>query len=329
MTSRRYRRTSTQHRHHQKRPRAIHKVPLTPSILEQLPLKGAGAKLQMLSASTISRASFFDYRVLPERTQIILSLLNADSARSADDILTTYASDDSDAKRQITDTLRVLNDTGLVQRHVLQRAALFQLTQLGQRLISEQAIRPALYADIIHYLFFSHCDAPDAKGVVSGWSWVYQMTCRLLWHARPVVPKPTQLATNLNQRVIEIYTDHIGGVHPNAPGGVLSWIRTLEPPFIDVNRKPGQSAGRSWCSPELFMLGIARLYRLLSVPFGTPLLLDAQSLEQISILCLADLPCLEDVLDLCVATFSFFTTHSGEWGRSVILTRDVTIPDVL
>jgi hypothetical protein len=212
--------------------------------------------------------------------------------------------------------MRTLVDTGLAHRDTTRGVSYFQLTEMGQRLIYEQTARSLLYADLMHYLFFALSDEPDHNGTVSGWSWVYQTTCRLLWNARPLVPTPTKLAADLNHLLADAYPDHSGGVHPNGPRGVLAWLRALQPPFTRTYGTTQRASGRSWCSPELLMLGVARLYHQKDVPFGTPLLLDAQAMEELSALCLAEAPCLEDVLEVCLATFPFLTTHSGEWGRS-------------
>jgi hypothetical protein len=284
----------------------------------------------MKAPSTFLSTSF-DLGVVPRNTHPILEVLGSGAWMTIEDLVQTaamrgYTSMDA----YVPTNLRVLRDAALVERDVYAGSPQIRLTELGRALLQEQSTRQALYADLFHYLFFTlyeeqrRCDLP-----LSGWSWVYQATCQLLWQSRPLVPTFPDQAAQMNQRLTIDHPEYTGGVHRKSPNAVELWIRELDPPFLNSQGNKRTSRARAWCSPELLGLAIDRQYREDSIPYGTPLLLDDHQLEEITTLCFLEASNLEEVLDLALSTFSFLSMHSGEWGRSVILMQELSILDVL
>ncbi|GHO56033.1 hypothetical protein [Ktedonobacter robiniae] len=273
----------------------------------------------------------FNIRVSPKKALTLLEELRSDIWLSGSDFLQNpIIHEQLQNTRYIRDNLLVLVSAGLVRQKRGKQGLLYQLSDLGQSLYQVQSTRPQLYADIIHYLFFTLYEEQQGQGIdISGWSWVYQATCRLLWDARPNVPTFPEQASILNDKLLMEYPEYTKGVYADSPNTAVVWLRELQPPFLQGKGKSCKTYSRSWCSPELLVLGIDRLYRRAELPYNTPLLLVEQIWSELSQLCLMEVALLEEVLEVARSTFSFLKVLSGEWGLSVILERAIIYSDVL
>lgn len=284
-----------------------------------------------MNLSKISNTSFRDLRVLPIRCSLLISALSIRPWSSCEDLAESAdVREEMALPRYVRDNMSILLDLGLVHSQVAQRVARYELTELGRRLSSEQGTRPSLYTDVIHYLCYSLCDDQRRAGtIMSGWSWVYQTACRLLWEERPEVPTFPEMAAALNRELLVLDPEFSGGVHRNSANAAQVWLRQLDPPFLYTQFKPWRSQGRDWCSPELVVLAFAHIYRLDELPYDTPLLIDDHVWRELCACCLVEQPLLEEVLEVAVGTFPYIEMHSGEWGRSLIAHQPITVLDLL
>jgi hypothetical protein len=284
----------------------------------------------MTNPTTITVGTF-DLAVLPRRFQAILASFPLDTWLVLGELTQrAEAQTRTPMASFMRRNLQVMEDTGLIERKTFDHEIFFQLTLLGRTLASVQTARPALYADLIHSRFFTLYEEQRQAGMCeSGWSWMYQATCRLLWEIRPQVPAFKTLAAALNQRIGQEYLDYNRGVHRVGPNAVQVWLRELDPPFLHLEGKSYRTAGRTWCTPELLALGVHWLYAREGLPYGSPLRLSDTTRAELATLCLMEMTQLDAVFDIAVATFPFLRAHSGEWGRAIILDRRLTIPDIL
>jgi len=262
---------------------------------------------------------------------MLLEVLTVDKWFSAEDLLHNAGIRDRlKVARYIRENLLIMSESGLVRREPHKSSYRYQLSDLGQRLYQVQLINPDLYADMIHFLFYVLVEEQHVQGnSLSSWSWVYQSTCRLLWQARPTVPAFSDQAAALHQQLSIEYPEYAKGVYPDSPNAVILWLSELRPPFLHVQGNRRSTCGRTWCSPELFVLGIDRCYQLKHLPYGTPLLLADLVWNEMSQLCLMEVEQLEEVLEVARSTFSFLEMHTGEWGRSLILEHAIEVLDLL
>jgi len=273
----------------------------------------------------------FNIHVLPHRVQALLEVLKTDTWFSAEDLLQNATIlDQLHVARYVKETTRLMVEAGLVQRKPLKPGFLYQLSDFGQLFCQTLSTRPQLYADIMHFLFFVLYEEQQRRSTTfSSWSWVYQSTCRLLWEVRPNVPTFSEQAAFLNHKLADEFPHYKGGVHTDAPNTVVLWLSQMQPPFLHLEGRSRRTCGRQWCSPELFVLGIDRLYRRESLSYNTPFLLSKKAWDELALLCLTEMTLLEEVFEVARSTFPFLKTHSGEWGRSVILEREITIANIL
>jgi hypothetical protein len=227
-------------------------------------------------------------------------------------------------------TLRVMEEAGLIVRQVVRRTSEVRSTPLGKRLIAAAGARSGLYAELVHFLFYTLWERQLLIGTpISGWSWIYQATCRLLWEERPTVRSASAQAVTLSQRLQGVDPTFTVGVHRNSPNAVRIWLMALDPPFLHEDGRQWHAQGRSWCTPELLLLALDGLYRTRQIPIGSPLLLDAAASTELAALCLVEPSDIELLLDVTYTTFPAVRHHSGEWGRAVVLTQPISMEDLL
>ena len=273
----------------------------------------------------------FNIHVLPHRVQALLEALRTDTWFAIEDLLQNATIlDQFRVARCVKETTFLMAEAGLVKRKPLKPGFSYQLSDLGQLFCQTLSTRPQLYSDVVHFLFFVLFEEQQRQSTsYSSWSWVYQSTCRLLWEVRPTVPTFSEQAAALNHKLASEFPNYKGGIHTDAPNTVILWLKQIQPPFLYLEGQSRRTRSRQWCSPELFVLGIDRLYRRESLPYNTPFLLSEKAWDELALLCLTEMTLLEEVFEVARSTFPFLKMHSGEWGRSVILEREITIADIL
>ena len=106
----------------------------------------------------------------------------------------------------------------------------------------------------------------------------------------------------------------------------MNLLGDLTPPFFLIeNESFVVSQSRHWFSIELALLSVYYLYRLQNISIHTPLLLDQETIKKLCPLCLADASTITTLIDIASKTYPYLDIHTGEWGTSVILQKEINL----
>lgn len=228
---------------------------------------------------------------------------------------------------------------GLHYRHVLQsdrqEARLRQLGLLtaadlsidGQALALACHQKPALWADLLHYLHYTRWTSLDP--MAHGFSWIYRQFVQLLWRANQVhvddtFLKPavgaligtaeaepafaTAIASRTRAGTVSLSTSSLIGA--------LSWLAALQPPVMSEQH----FSRRFFCPPELMVLALGWIARTSGDELGIDLLLSPERREALCILCLLDPAALDRAIDWALPLYPAFIrtgTRAGAYGRFI------------
>lgn len=221
--------------------------------------------------------------------------------------------------RQRLEALVTARDLGLVAPEEN------RLSGNGRMLVRLEMNKPGLFADIVHGLQYALWDhrQPEANC----FSWSYRALCRMLWLSGTTsMASRRDMASEIEAQARVAFARPDIVFSPKSIGGALLWIAELEPPVLVENGT--RFARRSFCSPELLLLGIDLLYRTDEIGYGANLLASDERRDAICQTCLLEPEGFERVLDYAVAQFDYLGRGlGGGWGRYVTLHRPPILED--
>jgi len=202
--------------------------------------------------------------------------------------------------------------------------SIYKLTARGRACRKLALFRREVYCDVMHFLLFATWELGGRRHY---WSWSYAKTCEIFWHDKPSIRNRKAIFGQLSAEAAEEFPDLDPVVGTETVYAVTNWLRELSPPFFVLeNNKLLASEEREWFSVELALLAVSYLHATRGAVVQTPLLLDGDTVELLSPLCLASVDRVVAMIETASRTFPFLDIHTGEWGSSVVLRQAVDIP---
>lgn len=198
-----------------------------------------------------------------------------------------------------------------------------QLTQRGKVCRDLANFRPAVCADIMHYILYTTW---QPGGMRDYWSWSYRQICEAIWRARPRLDEPKVVFAQVQAEAEHQFEDLAPALGEETVLAVRNWLADLSPQFlIAAGGKFVSCAERQWFSPELAILALSYLANASNIAAGTPLPLQPMTMERLEPLCLAPAESIASIVQTASSTYPQLAIHTGEWGSSAILRQPVDI----
>lgn len=207
-----------------------------------------------------------------------------------------------------------------------------RISQNG-RLLTQ--LKPAIMPEIFHFLIYTGWDDVAPKEFLPSWS--YRYICDHFWTIGEF-----KLSDESNERLVsevidraettftELGIENFDGVSFSGKSlrGARKWLEALTPSVIEKNT----FTRRSFCPPELLLLGIGWIFRHERDPIGVPLLLSRPQREALCRLCLLDPKFFDRTLDWLIPRFPKVIQSedkAGFYGRSIRLRKLPSLEDLV
>lgn len=220
------------------------------------------------------------------------------------------------------EALMTARDLGLVA------PARYVLTDEGLALFRITKDKPSLFADIMHGLHYILWRKSHPAN--NCFSWSYRAICQWLWHAGSAGISNVRrtIASEIESQACSAFMLPNVAVSPKTVGGAFLWFVQLQPSVIDPIHQ--EFRRRTFCPPELAILGVDFLYRDRETEYGTNLRLTDENQEEICKVCLIDPHSFDRVLEYTLAQFDFLEKGTGGgWGRYLRLNRPPKLEDFI
>ena len=221
--------------------------------------------------------------------------------------------------QQRLEALITARDLGLVEKDNN------SLTDQGQILVEIERRIPDLFANIIHALQYSLWSpiTPD----LNCFSWSYRSLCQILWRGDVVdIGNRRSIASEIEMQARQAFNYSKISFSSKSVGGAILWLSALKPSVI-YNRSNFFSR-RTFCPPELMLIGIDFVYKESHLDYQANLLLDNGKVENLCEFCLLEPDSFERVLSYTVNQFDFLNKgFGGGWGRFLNLYRAPSLED--
>jgi len=216
-----------------------------------------------------------------------------------------------------------MNKLGLLKKH---NSKSYSFTATGVRLKHVAEFREETFFDLIHYLFFSRWVLGKGDDY---WSWTYQRICELMWKDRSNIRTRSEIFSQISGEAKQLFANQSAAFGTETVGVVLRWLGALSPEVVILDKgNPTKIIERPWFSPELSVLSVSYLYKVLDLSFDAPLLLTPETISVMSAICFASESTMKTMIETASTTYPFLSLHVGEWGVSVILKHEVSIENV-
>lgn len=227
-------------------------------------------------------------------------------------------------ERQLKDVLQVLRDLGLMERRRI------QLTNMGQTIAQIIHKNPALFPEIIHYLYYTTWQ--ETSESESCFSWSYKTLCNYLWQQGSFVVDKLALFSFVSSEASEKFQIQSVSFSTNSVTGVIIWLEALNPVVIQQGNSGSEYrfSRRAFCTPELFLLAIDYIYKSEDAEYGSNLLLNETRRNAICQLCLLEPNSFDRVLEYAIAQFDYLETGlGGGWGQYIALRQQPKLEDFI
>lgn len=205
-----------------------------------------------------------------------------------------------------------------------------KLTDKGNKLYNLFCSKPDVFADVMHYFFYTTWKPGESSRYCFSWS--YAAAVKLLWIGMQSTINQRSLANEVVALAEETFPEVKGSVafSPNSVRGIMNWLRPLKPPVITEQGNSKQFARRSFCPPELFILGIDYAYQVYATPYESNLLLTPEVQTTICQLCVLEPQSFDRLASYAVLQFPFLKQGmGGGWGSYLLLERAPHLDDLL
>ena len=221
--------------------------------------------------------------------------------------------------RQRLEALMTARDLGLVSQEGN------VLSGDGRTLSRVEMGKPELFVDIVHGLQYTLWNRRDPGA--NCFSWSYRTLCQMLWNSGMVdVGDRRDMASIIESQARTEFDRPEMVFSPKSIGGALLWLMELDPEVLVEDG--ARFVRRSFCSPELLILGIDFSYQTAGIDYGANLLLSDKWREMICQVCLLELDSFDRVLEYAVAQFGYLDKGlGGGWGHYLTLHRVPRLED--
>jgi hypothetical protein len=203
-----------------------------------------------------------------------------------------------------------------------------RLTDQGGVLCRILYMKPDIFAEVMHYMFYSTWRPQLPEQYCFSWS--YATATTLLWSQSQAVIDLKRLANEVEVAASQRFTDAKVSLSDDSIRGVLHWLSPLKPEVIVDSGNTRHFSRRSFCPPELFVFAVDYVYQCQNIPYESNLLIDSDIQDMICRVCVLEPESFERVADYAVLQFSFLKRGmGGGWGNYLLLERAPTLQDVL
>lgn len=257
----------------------------------------------------------------PEYVRDVIDLLSGGEESSYEDLLQTGSSlglsigSQVQSERMLRDILQPTRDMGFVAPRRI------QLTQSGRTIAALVRYNPSLFAEMIHFAYYSTWD--PQKPAENCFSWSYRQICNYLWEQVQLEIDKSVLASNTSSMAIRRFQVDRVSFSSRSVDGVLHWLKILSIPVIqEQDSTILWFSRRAFCPPELFIMAIDFVYWTREIDYGVNLLLSDENRDAICQVCLLEPERFDRVLDYTVAQFDYLHKGiGGGWGQYLALDR--------
>lgn len=202
-----------------------------------------------------------------------------------------------------------------------------RLTAHGESLCKLMYSKPALFAEMMHYLFYSTWRSTEPER--NGFSWSYATIINLLWSQSQGTIDLKKLANEVEAAVNQRFPDVNVSISPDSMRWVYNWLPILKPEIITERGNTRHFSRRSFCPPELFVFAVDYVYQSRTIPYESNLLIEPDIQEMICRVCVLEPESFERVADYAVLQFPFLKRGmGGGWGSYLLLERAPALQDI-
>jgi hypothetical protein len=202
-----------------------------------------------------------------------------------------------------------------------------RLTVQGEWLCNILFSKPALFAELMHYFFYSTWRPSNPEQ--NCFSWSYATTTNLLWSQAEATVDLKRLANEVEVAASQQFADVKVSLSADSMRGVLNWLLPLKPNVITETGNTRHFTRRSFCPPELFVFAVDYVYQSRNIPYESNLLIEPDIQEAICQICVLELEGFERVADYAVLQFPFLKRGmGGGWGSYLLLERAPVLQDM-
>lgn len=221
-------------------------------------------------------------------------------------------------KEIVSANILIWNSLRLIEQQKLNKTKIeFKLTPLGKIIQEYYGIQKSLFLDLFHFLIISTYDRFPSP--YYGRFWVYKKVCRYLYSMGKENISTSELTGILRAEAIETFPD----VQPKFPErsvmSIYPWLQALSPPFLKKEGTSLITQKRETCSPQLLHLTIDFIYTQKGIPYGSPLALTPEVLENACQICLIDEKAFFPVLNQAKMMLKGISILPGQFNTSVVL----------
>jgi len=224
----------------------------------------------------------------------------------------------------VADASLFRNVNRLVDLSILQRTKTkdVQLTEFGTKCKNLLLDRPILFYELMHHIHMSSAFEPEKKRYFR----TYYLISKYLYENHRV-SNPSHVISNVLSDLELIFGEsQASSIDATSVSKVVSWLKMLEPKFVLDDGKRFQ--GRANVTQETAMMAITGYYRQRGLEYGTPIMLDKQTVRGISLMGLIDESDLLKNLQQLSVRFPTLALLGTVEGKGLLL-RDMFTIDVI
>lgn len=210
-----------------------------------------------------------------------------------------------------------------------------ELTDLGLQYYGLKQRYTTLFPEAVHHLLYTAAvfDAGNR------FSWAYATVVDALWTVSSRVLDAKAKAQLVGKVVEEagqtfgVPTEEIA-FSDRSIGGVLNWLRALDPPVVTRVKGKELFRRRYFCSAVVFLWAVDFLYRAQEKPYGVRVFLTPERIDRLCKLCVLDQSGLDNVLATARRASDYnhngifdYGTEGG-FGRWLLLARPCPAPSL-
>ena len=207
------------------------------------------------------------------------------------------------------------------------KAYRYSLGPFGEELLNKLQFNAPLAMEFVHWMWYgAWLRSPDPEW---GWSWVYQEVSNMLWESSPGQAMPRKLLADALEKANSLFPEESPSFDISSVRSVTAWLLALEPPFLikqdeEDPHSPLLSQKRENCEPELLFLALQLQYQVKGLPFGTPLLIDDELVEDVCKVCMLAPDQFWPMAEVCSLTFSTLVRKETAYGTSLTVTESAS-----
>jgi hypothetical protein len=199
-------------------------------------------------------------------------------------------------------------------------------------------VREDVLGDLLHFLMFSRW--AEATPTVFLQSWTYRQICIKYWTLGRVDLTEAfldALIGEILENTPQVFAD-LSSVDDGVSfgrkslSGAHNWLRGIQPPVLEKSGKGDVFNRRSFCPPELLLMGLQWVLRDEQDIVGIDILLTREKREAICQVCLLEPDALDRALDWMLPIFPNVIspgTSAGFYGRFVRFHKVPTFEDIV